>query len=148
MTMKKAKTIILLAFCGLAVLFLYHHANKMLDAGSMQAKKSVNNAGSKEEPVFLELPKTYKKDIPGSCLSFDAEVVVPQEFDSRNYFEGTAVQSFDREKIRNVLFGENAEIQQNIDSITNDWGEKETEEIDEDTKGNFCLIDDNPICTI
>ena len=100
----------------------------MPDTGSMQVKKSNGDESSQEESVSLELPKTYKKDIPGSCLSFDAEVVVPQEFDATNYYEGTAVQSFDRKKIRNVLFGENAKVQQNIDSITNDWGEKETED--------------------
>lgn len=145
--MKKYKTIILLGCCGMLGAFLYFHVNQDSKPRTVQAETVKLEDGTEEAQQVFEAPKTFKKEIPGSSLSFDAEVIVPEGFDGGNLYLGTAVQKIDKDQARSILFGNAALQQETMEDIVDLWGEKQPEETDEDEEGNYMLLEgDDYLC--
>lgn len=137
--MKKEKTIALLGCCGILGAFLYFHANRAPEPQAVQAETVKEESGTEGAQQVFEAPKTYKKEIPGSSLSFDAEVIVPENFDARNFYAGTGMKNLDVEKAFEICFEDAGDVNWETEEYPNAWGEKETWRIAEDDKGNYIL---------
>lgn len=136
---KRMSTIFLVIFCVLAVFFLYHRAH---EAPKIRNGYAGENGEEKTDSSIGKIPERYEKEIPGSSLSFDADVVVPGDFDPDHLYLGTADPSLDRDKIFQTLFGGDAQAERSEEEITDAWGRKETEEVMEDKQGRYALVDD------
>lgn len=141
--MKRQKAIVLLGCCGILGVFLYVYTNKSSNPQTIQAKVTEVEIDTEIEQNYFEIPDSYKKEIPDSSLSFDAEVIVPENFDADNLYMGTANKVLDRDKIYHAFFKEGKEVQKDTWNAVTSWGENEAGETDEDRDGNYLLLEGN-----